>query len=338
MPKIIVTGGSGYIGSHTTVDLIERGYDVICIDNFMNSYENALVGIAKITGRPIVTFNVDVGDEMSLDEVFQKHHDAIGIIHFAALKAVGESVEKPLLYFKNNVGSLLNICEAAVKYSIPNIIFSSSCTVYGQPSELPVTEDYEFLEAASPYGRSKQICEWILKDLAPATSLNIISLRYFNPGGAHPSALIGEASKVPAANLIPVITETAIGKRSKCRVFGSDYPTRDGSCIRDYIHIMDLARAHTLAMDYQLNAHKKGSYEAFNLGTGSGVTVLEAIHAFEQIAEKPLNYEVGDRRPGDIVAIYSNYDKAQKILGWEPKRNINDIMASAWKWEKERTY
>ncbi len=338
MSKVLVTGGCGYIGSHTLVNLITQGHEVISIDNFMNAYEKALDGIREITGIRVKNYPIDLCDAGELARVFDEHPDIEAVIHFAALKAVGESVERPLLYFRNNINSLINILDQAVKHKVKNIIFSSSCTVYGQATDLPVTETTEMKEAESPYGRTKQIGEYILKDIARLKDINVLSLRYFNPAGAHPSAKIGEAPRVIALNLVPVIMETAAGKRDKCLVFGDDYNTRDGSCVRDYIHVVDLADAHTKAVSYLLAGKNTDKYEVFNLCIGDGITVLEAIRAFEKVSGKKLNYEVGPRRPGDVVAIYSNYEKAQRLLGWEPQYGIEDIMRSAWQWEQVREY
>lgn len=336
MSKVLVTGGCGYIGSHTLVNLIEQGHSVISVDNNVNSYQSALEGVFKITGINVLNYTYDLCDEELVKEVFEKHTDIEVVIHFAALKAVGESVEKPLLYFKNNITSLLNVLQQAQAFNVKNFIFSSSCTVYGQASDLPVTESTEMKDAESPYGRTKQIGEFILQDMAAYTDLKVLSLRYFNPGGAHISGHIGEASRVKALNLVPVITETAIGKREKCIVYGDDYETRDGSCIRDYIHVMDLADAHVKATDYLLSKKNNDQYEVFNLGIGEGISVLEAIKAFEDVSGRKLNYEIGPRRPGDIIAVYSNYDKAKTLLNWQPKYNIKDIMSTAWKWELSR--
>ncbi len=338
MSKILVTGGCGYIGSHTITVLLDQGYDVISIDNFMNSFPDVLHGIQKISGKEIVNYEVDLVDADALKRVFSENPDIEGVIHFAALKSVNESVSKPLHYYRNNLVAVINLCECMLTHDINNFIFSSSCTVYGQPEVLPVTEASPLKEPESPYGKTKQMSEYILKDCAYLKDLNVISLRYFNPAGAHPSAIIGEASRVRAVNLVPVITETAIGKRDKCIVYGDDYPTRDGSCIRDYIHIMDLARAHTLALRRQYDRADRGNYDTFNLGIGQGVTVLEAIRAFERSTGVKLNFEIGPRRPGDVIAIYSDFEKAREQLGWYPKYTIEDIMASAWQWEKKRTY
>ncbi len=338
MAKIIVTGGAGYIGSHTTVDLINNGYDVVTIDNHHNSYEASIDHIQKITGKRPEHYQLDLCDDQATAALFLKLSDVDAIIHFAALKAVGESTEKPLLYFENNMKSLINVVSGAQSAGIKNLIFSSSCTVYGQASELPVTEETEMKEAESPYGRTKQLGEYILKDLSNYSDLDVISLRYFNPAGAHHSGLLGEAPKQKALNLVPVITETAAGKRKECVVFGDDYNTRDGSCIRDYIHVEDLASAHTSAVKYLLENRNNKSYEVFNLGIGDGVTVLEAIKAFEEVSNQKLNYRIGPRRPGDVIAIYSNYDKAKRLLGWEPTHGIKEIMNTAWHWENNRPF
>jgi len=335
MAKILVTGGCGYIGSHTVVDLIDNGFDVVSADNYYNSASSVLDGIEKITGKRVKNYNINLCDLAATKQLFQENADIVGIIHFAALKAVGESVEKPLLYFQNNLGSLLNILECMKEYKVKNLIFSSSCSAYGNADELPVTEGTPFKEAESPYARTKQMGEHILQDFAKKyTDFNCISLRYFNPAGAHESALIGESPTNNASNLVPVITGTASGKRAKITVFGTDYDTRDGSCIRDYIHVMDLANAHTKAMQFAVGGNQENNSEVFNLGIGAGVSVLEAIHAFEKVNGLKVNYELGPRRAGDVVAIYANYEKAAKLLGWEPKRNIDDIMKTAWEWEK----
>ncbi len=338
MAKVLVTGGCGYIGSHTLVDLIENGYEVVSIDNLSNSSEEVLDGIEEITGKRIRNYKVNLVDRASTFDVFEENPDISGIIHFAALKAVGESVEKPLLYFQNNLISMINILEAMRTFQVPHLIFSSSCSVYGNADELPVTEETPLKEAESPYARTKQMCEHIIQDsLHQFKHLNAILLRYFNPAGAHESALIGESPINKANNLVPVITETAIGKRDKMTVFGADYPTRDGSCIRDYIHVMDLANAHTKALDYLLKGENEKNVDIFNVGIGEGVSVLEAVRAFEKVTGKALNYEIGPRRPGDVIAIYANKNKTEQLLGWAPKRNIEDIMLTAWAWEQKRS-
>ena len=338
MPKILVTGGCGYIGSHTLVDLLDHGYLPVSADNLSNSRESVLQGVKEITGKTVQNYPTDLCDLEGLRKIFLDHPDIEGVIHFAALKAVGESVEQPLRYYRNNLVGLLNLLECMSAAGVPHLIFSSSCSVYGNASELPVTENTPRQEAESPYARTKQMGEDILYDFTRAQSnLNVILLRYFNPAGAHESAKIGEDPSNPASNLVPVITETAAGKRAQMTVFGNDYPTRDGSCIRDYIHVMDLAHAHTKALEYSLAHRNQAPCEVFNLGIGEGVTVLEAIHAFEEVSRMQLNYTIGPRRPGDVVAIYANLDKALRVLGWAPKRNIRDIMQTAWQWEKNRS-
>jgi UDP-glucose 4-epimerase len=335
--KVLVTGGCGYIGSHTIVDLIDNGYEPISVDNLVNATEDALAGIARITGRQVQNYRVDLSDRETTLALFRQHA-FVGVIHFAALKAVGESVEQPLRYYRNNLDGLLNVVEGMAETGVTNLIFSSSCSVYGNSAELPVTEATARQEAQSPYARTKQMGEDILQDYCRVTpGFKSVLLRYFNPAGAHPSALIGEAPSNPALNLVPVITETAIGKRPSVTVFGADYPTRDGSCIRDYIHIMDLARAHTLALDYLLAGRQAANCEHFNLGIGEGVSVLEAIHAFEKTTGQQLNYQIGPRRAGDVVAIYADNKRAAERLGWQPAYGIDEIMASAWAWEQRRS-
>mgnify|MGYP006284917751 CR=1 FL=1 len=338
MKKILVTGGCGYIGSHTIIDLIDHGYDIVSIDDLSNAHASSIDHIKAITGRSVPNYTVDLKDLEATRDVFRQEGPFAGIIHFAAYKLVGESVEKPLAYFRNNLCSLLNILECMREFETDNLIFSSSCSVYGNSRELPVTEHTPRQEAESPYGRTKQMGEDILRDVSrllghPKTVL----LRYFNPAGAHESGLHGEDPANKASNLVPVITETAIGKREKMTVFGTDYDTRDGSCVRDYIHVMDLAAAHTLALQYLLDKRNQDTCEIFNLGIGEGVTVLEAIEAFEKVTGQQLSYELGPRRAGDVEAIYANYDQAAKRLHWQPRRNIEDIMATAWKWEQKRS-
>ena len=338
MHKILVTGGAGYLGSHTIVDLLEKGFEVICVDNFINSKPESVRAIKGLAGKDFHFYEVDLCDNEMLGQIFQKHNNIDGIIHFAALKSVGESVQKPLLYFDNNIKSQLNILNYAYEYGVKAFVFSSSCTVYGSAEKLPVSETAPMKEAESPYGRTKQIGEKILQDSYKKGELNIVSLRYFNPAGGHPSGKIGESPKVEAVSLVPVITDTASGKRSKCYVHGDDYDTRDGSCIRDYIHVMDLADAHEKALTYVLSDKNQSKYEVFNLGIGEGVSVLEAIRSFEKTSGIKLNYEIGPRRPGDVMAIYADPQKAKDVLGWSPKYDIEDIMSTAWKWELEKTY
>lgn len=338
MAKILVTGGCGYIGSHTIVDLLDHGFEVVSADNLSNSNAAALDGVAAITGQHIQNYPIDLCDMDATRRIFQEHPDIQGVIHFAALKLVGESVTQPLHYYRNNLISLMNLLSSMEEAGITNLIFSSSCSVYGNTLALPVTEATPRQEAESPYARTKQIGEDILQDYARAfPHSRSILLRYFNPAGAHESALIGEDPSNPASNLVPVITETAAGKRPELVVFGDDYPTRDGSNIRDYIHVMDLANAHTKALQFLLSGHASEPCSVFNLGIGAGVSVLEAIHAFETATGVKLNYRIGPRRAGDVIAIYANYDKAARILGWQPTRNISDIMRSAWAWEQKKS-
>ena len=333
MKKILVTGGCGYIGSHTIVDLLQNGFDAISVDNNSRSTPALLEGIQKITGRNVKNYKVNLCNYDETFAIFHENPDVEGIIHFAAYKAVGESVEQPLLYFENNLFSLINILKCVKEFSVPNFIFSSSCTVYGNPDEIPVTEATPPKPAESPYGYTKQMGEQIVNETTKTINVRSILLRYFNPVGAHPSAFIGEIPLGKPANLIPAITQTAIGKLPRMQVYGDDYPTRDGSCIRDYIHVSDIAHAHTLSLQYLMKHKNKLPCEVFNLGTGNGITVLEAIHAFEKVSGKKLNYTIGSRRPGDIVAIYANNELARKALGWNPQYSLEDMMETAWKWE-----
>lgn len=334
MKTILVTGGCGYIGAHTIVDLIENGFNVISVDNLSRSSENSLAGIEKITGKKVKNYNIDLTNAQTAESIFIENPDITGVIHFAAYKAVGESVEMPLAYYENNIFSLVNLLKLAVTYNAMHFIFSSSCTVYGNPDAIPVTEQTPLQPAASPYGATKQMGESIIKDTAFVAPLSTILLRYFNPVGAHPSTAIGELPIGRPQNLVPAITQTAIGKLDTMQVYGDDYDTRDGSCIRDYIHVCDIARAHTLALQYSIKNNQPKSCEIFNLGTGNGITVLEAIKAFEKVSGLALNYQIGPRRAGDIVAIYANNDYAVKKLGWEIKYSLEDMMRTAWDWEK----
>lgn len=338
MKKVLVTGGCGYIGSHTLIDLIDNGFQVISIDNLSNADETSLEGVEKITGKKVFNYAVDLCDLEATKAVFEQHPDLNGIIHFAALKSVGDSYYDPLGYFHNNLESLVNILKCAIEFNVPNFIFSSSCSVYGNADELPVTESTPFKEAESPYARTKQIGEKIIEDTCRVSpGLNAILLRYFNPAGAHESALIGESPTNKASNLVPVITETAIGKRESMTVFGDDYDTRDGSCVRDYIHVMDLANAHTKSLEYLMEDKNESNCEKFNVGIGEGATVLEVVNAFKKVTGQPLNFKIGPRRSGDVVSIYSNKEKASEKLGWEPKRGVDEIMKTAWAWEKARS-
>ncbi len=338
MKKVLVTGGCGYIGSHTIVELINNGFDVVSVDNNINSNLEPLEAVKEVTGVDVENHTFDLCDMAKTRALFVAHPDLDGVIHFAALKAVGESVEKPWLYFHNNLNSLLNLMACCKEFGVNNLIFSSSCSVYGNAKELPVTESTPMEPAESPYARTKQMGENMLRDFCVANpDFNAILLRYFNPAGAHESGLMGESPVNPALNLVPVITETAIGKRDKLYVHGGDYDTRDGSCIRDYIHVMDLANAHTKAVQFLMDAKNKNNCEVYNLGIGEGASVLEAIKAFESSTGEKLNYEVGPRRPGDVVAIYSTFEKANAELGWKPTRGIREIMQTAWEWEKKRS-
>jgi UDP-glucose 4-epimerase len=335
MNKILVTGGCGYIGAHTIVDLIENGFDVISIDDNSRSTTYLLEGIEKITGKKVKNYKVDLKDYNDTRAVFQENEDVVGIIHFAAYKAVGESVEEPLMYYENNMFSLINLLKCVEEFSIPHFVFSSSCTVYGNPDAIPVTEQSPIKKAESPYGSTKQMGEEVIMNVVKASEFKAILLRYFNPVGAHPSALIGELPLGKPANLVPAITQTAIGKIPEMQVWGTDYDTRDGSCIRDYIHVSDISHAHTLALQYLIKNKNKSNCDVFNLGTGNGVTVLEAITAFEEVSGVKLNYKLGPRRAGDVVAIYANNDYAVSSLGWEIKYDLKEMMRTAWAWEQK---
>lgn len=334
MAKILVTGGTGFIGSHTIVDLVENGFTVISIDDNSGSTGYAIAGIEQITGKKVKNYKVDLKNFDETRAVFQENPDITGVIHFAAYKAVGESVAEPILYYENNIFGLVNLLKCVQEFEVPDFVFSSSCTVYGNPDSIPVTEDSPIKKAESPYGATKQMGEQILQDFTKAiTHTSVILLRYFNPVGAHPSLLIGETPVGKPQNLVPVITQTAIGKIPKMIVYGNDYPTRDGSCVRDYIHVCDISHAHTLAVQYLAGKKNKTNCTVFNLGTGDGVTVLEAIHTFEEVSGVKLNYEIGPRRPGDVIAIYANNNLAVTELGWKIKYNLKDMMKTAWDWE-----
>lgn len=336
MKKILVTGGCGYIGSHTIVDLIENNFEVVSIDDNSRSTTYLLNGIERITGKKLKNYTVDLKNYEETRAVFQENEDITGIIHFAAYKAVGESVQQPLVYFENNLFSLINLLKCVREFSIPNFVFSSSCTVYGNPDSIPVTENSPIKKAESPYGATKQMGEEIIREYVKAhPETDCILLRYFNPVGAHPSSLIGELPLGRPQNLVPGITQTAIGKIDQLQVYGDQFDTRDGSCIRDYIHVCDIAHAHTLALQFLIDGKNKDKSEIFNLGTGNGVTVLEAIKAFEKVSGVPLNFKISDPRPGDVVAIYANNDHAVKSLGWEIKFSLEDMMKTAWEWEKK---
>jgi UDP-glucose 4-epimerase len=333
--NILITGGAGFIGSHTYVVLKESGFNPIIIDNFSNSSIRVIQQLETICQSPVVYYDLDVNDSKTYDEIFNDHKIA-GIIHFAASKAVGESVDNPLKYYKNNVASTILLLEKMQEYGIKNLVFSSSCTVYGQPAELPVTEQSPIQVAVSPYGNTKQMCEEIIADTALASSdLRAISLRYFNPIGAHPSALIGELPLGPPANLIPFLTQSVAGLRGPLQVFGTDYPTSDGSAIRDYIHVCDLAEAHLKALQHLLDQQKDQCYyDFFNIGTGEGTSVLQIIHAFEKATGEKVNYELKPRRSGDITAVYAAIEKSKVELGWKAKRSLEESLKDAWAWQK----
>ena len=342
--RVLVSGGAGYIGSHVTVELIEAGYDVVVADNMSNCDMTCFEGVKKITGRDDIPFEqIDCCDEAAVNKLFTDYRiDAV--IHFAAFKAVGESVAKPIMYYRNNLVSFLNILEAAKNHGGCNVLFSSSATVYGEAENLPVTESTPRLPATSPYGNTKQMCEDILRDVVFATrdfdgtdgqsKIKGIALRYFNPIGAHPSALIGELPRGVPNNLVPFITQTAVGKRECLSIFGNDYPTEDGTCLRDYIDVVDLAKAHVAAVARMLDAKMKEDYEIFNIGTGRPVSVYELVSAFEKVNDLKLNYKFAPRRPGDVVAIWADTRLANEELGWKAERSVEDTLAAAWAWEK----
>lgn len=338
--KILVTGGLGFIGSHTVVELQNEGFEVIIIDNLSNSSENVLDGIETITNIRPVFEKLDLREKAKVQDFFKRHNDVKGIIHFAASKAVGESVENPLLYYENNINTLVYVLQELEQLETANFIFSSSCTVYGQADELPITENAPVKPAESPYGNTKQIGEEIIRDTCKVSDkLKAIALRYFNPIGAHSTANIGELPIGVPQNLVPYITQTGIGIREQLSVFGGDYPTDDGTCIRDYIHVVDVAKAHVVALQRLINNKNRENYEFFNLGTGTGSSVLEAIHAFERVSGEKLNYKIVDRREGDVTAAYAETTKANTVLGWKAKSTLDDAMLSAWKWEqKVRNY
>jgi len=334
--KILVTGGLGFIGSHTVVELQQKGYEVIIIDNLSNSTVTVLDGIENISGiRPFFE-QLDLRDKSAVFSFFEAHQDITGVIHFAASKAVGESVGNPLLYYENNVTTLVYVLQVLEKYQIENFIFSSSCTVYGQADELPITENAPVKNAESPYGNTKQIGEEIIQDTCKISQqLKAIALRYFNPIGAHPSAELGELPVGVPQNLVPYITQTGIGIREGLSVFGNDYPTIDGTCVRDYIHVVDLAKAHVVAIERLINNNNTNKYETYNIGTGKGSTVLEVIQSFERVSGTSLNYSFAPRRAGDIISAYADTSKVTKSLGWKAGSSLDDAMRSAWKWENK---
>lgn len=335
MKKILVTGGLGYIGSHTVVELQNSGFEVVIIDNLSNTSLDVLEGITNITNIAPSFEKLDLRDKTDVAGFFKRHNDISGIIHFAASKAVGESVENPLLYYENNLSTLIYLLQECKKHKINNFIFSSSCTVYGEPDTLPITESAPIKVATSPYGNTKQIGEEIISDTCAVSDIRSILLRYFNPIGAHETAELGELPAGTPQNLVPFITQTAAGVREQLSVFGNDYPTPDGSNIRDYIHVVDLAKAHVIALKRLLSGENSSNLEVFNLGTGRGSSVLEVVNAFEKVTNKRLNYKIVDRRPGDVVSVYADTNKANEVLGWSAEKTMEDALTSSWKWEKK---
>ncbi|POY41491.1 UDP-glucose 4-epimerase GalE [Flavobacterium alvei] len=333
--KILVTGGLGFIGSHTVVELQNQGFDVVIIDDLSNSSEDVLKGITAITNKTPEFEKLDLREKAKVQEFFKKHQDISGVIHFAASKAVGESVGNPLLYYENNINTLVYLLQELQQKSEASFIFSSSCTVYGQAEVMPITENASIQTAMSPYGNTKQIGEEIITDTAKVTNINAILLRYFNPIGAHPSAEIGELPLGVPQNLVPFITQTGFGLRQELSVFGGDYPTPDGTCIRDYIHVVDLAKAHVIAMQRLLEKKNLEKIEIFNLGTGTGSSVLEVIHSFEKVSGQKLPYKIVPRREGDVISAYANTDKANNVLGWTAQSTLDQAIESAWKWEQK---
>ncbi|MCF8369882.1 MAG: UDP-glucose 4-epimerase GalE [Bacteroidales bacterium] len=331
--KILVTGGTGYIGSHTVVELQQSGYEVIIVDNLSNSYKSVVDNIERISGIRPVFEKFDLTDQKKTLDFFQKYSNIKGVIHFAAFKAVGESVQFPLKYYHNNLQSLVNLLNGMEQSKVANIVFSSSCTVYGQPDELPVTEQAPIKKAWSPYGHTKQISEVIIENTSKVNSTKAILLRYFNPIGAHESSLIGELPLGVPNNLVPFITQTAIGIRKELSVFGNDYNTHDGTAIRDYIHVVDLAKAHVIAIDRMINTENKKKIEIFNLGTGNGFSVLDVINSFEKVSGQKLNYNIVDRRPGDVEKVWADTRFANEVLGWKAEKTLDNMMLSAWNWE-----
>ncbi|RTZ02784.1 UDP-glucose 4-epimerase GalE [Flavobacterium sp. RSP49] len=333
--KIVVTGGLGFIGSHTVVELQNEGFEVVVVDNLSNTSLSVLDGIQNITGKVPTFEKLDLREKEKVQDFFKRHHDISGVIHFAASKAVGESVENPLLYYENNINALVYVLQELQQKPEANFIFSSSCTVYGQAETMPITENASIQTAMSPYGNTKQIGEEIITDTAKVTNINAILLRYFNPIGAHPSTEIGELPIGVPQNLVPFITQTGFGLRKELSVYGDDYPTPDGTAVRDYIHVVDLAKAHVIALQRLLNKKNTAKVETFNLGTGTGSSVLEVIHTFEKVSGKKLPYKIVGRREGDITSAYANTDKANTILGWKAQSTLEQAMASAWKWEQK---
>ncbi|WP_299532450.1 UDP-glucose 4-epimerase GalE [Ulvibacterium sp.] len=334
--KILVTGGLGFIGSHTVVELQNEGFEVVIIDNCSNADEKVLQGIISITGKAPIFEKLDLREKEKVQDFFKQHQDIEGVIHFAASKAVGESVENPLLYYENNLGTLVYLLQELTKKGKSSFIFSSSCTVYGQADKMPITENARVKPAESPYGNTKQVGEEIIRDTCRVTlGLKAISLRYFNPMGAHSSAEIGELPIGVPQNLVPFITQTAMGLREQLSVFGDDYPTEDGTCIRDYIYVVDLAKAHVVALQRLLEGKNRDNYEVFNVGTGKGSSVLEVIQSFERVSSKKLNYQIVGRRAGDVISAYADTTKANEVLGWQAKFSLDEAMKSAWDWEQK---
>ncbi|MBL0013801.1 MAG: UDP-glucose 4-epimerase GalE [Flavobacterium sp.] len=333
--KVLVTGGLGFIGSHTVVELQNEGFEVVIIDNLSNSSEDVLKGIVAITGKMPIFEKMDLREKSAVQNFFKKHSDINGVIHFAASKAVNESVENPLLYYENNINTLVYILQELQQKPEAHFIFSSSCTVYGEADVMPITEDAPIKAALSPYGNTKQIGEEIINEVCKVSGINSILLRYFNPMGAHPTAEIGELPIGVPQNLIPFITQTGIGLRQELSVYGDDYPTPDGTCIRDYIHVVDLAKAHVIALQRLINKKNLAKVEIFNLGTGTGSSVLEVINTFEKVSGQKLPYKIVGRREGDIISAYANTDKANEVLGWKAQSTLEQALTSAWKWEQK---
>lgn len=333
--KVLVTGGLGFIGSHTVVELQNEGFEVVIIDNLSNSSEEVLKGIVAITDKEVIFEKLDLREKLSVQDFFQRHQDISGVIHFAASKAVGESVTNPLLYYENNISSLIYLLQELEKKEEAHFIFSSSCTVYGQADVMPIDENAPIKPAMSPYGNTKQIGEEIITDVSKISNINAILLRYFNPIGSHPSAEIGELPLGVPQNLVPFITQTGIGLRKELMVYGNDYPTVDGTCIRDYIHVVDLAKAHVVALQRLLAKKNTEKIEVFNLGTGVGSSVLEVISSFEKVSGKPFPYKIVNRREGDVTMAFASTDKANNVLGWKTESSLDQALESAWKWEQK---
>ncbi len=333
--KVLVTGGLGYIGSHTVVELQNKGFKVVIIDDLSNSSKDVLNGIKAITKITPEFEEIDLKEKSKVQDFFNRHNDIDGVIHFAASKAVGESVNEPLMYYENNISTLVYVLQEIKKLNKQNFIFSSSCTVYGQADELPINEVAPIKIAESPYGNTKQIGEEIIKDSCKVSTLKAVALRYFNPIGAHASVQIGELPIGVPQNLVPFITQTGIGLRKELSVFGDDYPTKDGTCIRDYIHVVDLAKAHVVALQRLLEQKSTSNFEVFNLGTGKGSSVLDVIESFERVSDTKLNYKITDRREGDVIAAYADTEKANTVLGWKTTLTLDDAMLSAWNWEQK---